>query len=177
MWDELAKDNRVLDLVYQNSLYARFHREDWNPKNESLRSFVTRLKSYRTELSSTNNQITDQQLVSRILQALPSESVWQQAKLFALQENRDFPTTVTLLQTYENSLAPTPSKATTTASIARDTHLRERGRGRNRGRGKGRRGRWHKSDKHDKSKGRVEKVGKDQCMFCHKKGHYIKDCF
>jgi hypothetical protein len=28
MWDKLAKDNRVLDLVYQNSLYARFHREN-----------------------------------------------------------------------------------------------------------------------------------------------------
>jgi hypothetical protein len=124
MWDELAKDNRVLDLVYQNSLYARFHREDWTPKNESLWSFVTRLESYRTELSGTNNQITDQQLVSRILQALPSDSVWQQAKLFALRENRDFPTTVTLLQTYKNSLAPTPSEATTTAiaSTARDTH-------------------------------------------------------
>jgi hypothetical protein len=47
--------------------------------------------------------------------------------------------------------------------IARDTYLRERGRGRNKGRerGRGRRGRWHKSDEHNKSKGRVEKVRKD----------------
>jgi hypothetical protein len=61
--------------------------------------------------------------------------------------------------------------------IAQDTHLRKRGRGRNKGRGKERRGRWHKSDEYNKSKERVEKVRKDQCMFCHKKGYYIKDCF
>jgi hypothetical protein len=58
----------------------------------------------------------------------------------------------------------------------RYTH-RGRGRGRGRGRDRGRKERWHKSDEHEKSKGRVKKVGKDQCMFCHKKGYYMKDCF
>ena len=48
MWDEIAKDNRALDRVYQDSLTNQFARESWNPKTESLRAYVTRLESYRT---------------------------------------------------------------------------------------------------------------------------------
>ena len=118
--------------MYQDSLTNQFARESWNPKTESLRAYVTRLESYRTQLASTVNQISDQQLITRILQSLPVDSAWQQAKLFALREDRDLSSTITLLQTYESALVLTSSEAV--ASIARDTHTKGKGRGRGRDR-------------------------------------------
>jgi hypothetical protein len=170
MWNELAKEKRVLDIVDQDSLRNRFTKETWNPKSESLRSYVTKLETYRTQLAGTTYQISDQQLLNRILQSLPADSIWQQAKFFALQEGRDLASTVMLLQSYENFLLPSSAEATT--SIARETSTR----GRDRGRGRRRRG--HKGDNRErsKSKGKVDKLGKDQCKFCRKKGHYEADC-
>jgi hypothetical protein len=43
MWLELAKGNRALDPIYQDTLLNRFARESWDPSAESLRTYVNRL--------------------------------------------------------------------------------------------------------------------------------------
>ena len=67
MWLKLAKGNRALGPIYQDTLLNRFARESWDPSAESLRTYVNRLDQYRTQLASTANEITERDLTTRIL--------------------------------------------------------------------------------------------------------------
>ena len=101
MWEELAKENRALDQIYQDTLTNQFAKETWNPHAKALRTYVNRLDNYRTKLTGTENEISEAQMRTRLLQSLPDTPLWNQAKHFCLHEKRDWNSTLALLQSYE----------------------------------------------------------------------------
>ena len=97
---ELAKHNCSLDLMYQDTLIYRFTKETQDPKTKLLSSFLDKLNTYRTQLAGTPKEITEADLLTRILYSLPEEPYWQQARHFCLNKNRSLESAVTLLKSY-----------------------------------------------------------------------------
>ena len=87
IWIELAKHNRSLDLMYQDTLIYYFTKETWDLKTELLSSFLDKLNVYRTRLAGTPKAIIEVDLLTRLLHSLPKDPYWQQARHFCLNEN------------------------------------------------------------------------------------------
>jgi hypothetical protein len=163
MWTELAKENRALDQIYQDALVNQFAKEAWSPQTETLRVYINRLDSYRTKLTGTDNEVSEAQMRTRLLQSLPDTTLWNQAKHFCLYERRDWNSTVALLQSYEKP----PSSAAVSMAVG------QRSNGRTKPSSK-----WKKK-KETKSMDRKpssNKIDKDQCRFCHNRGHFQAEC-
>ena len=178
IWTELAKHNRSLDPMYQDTLVYRFTKETWDPKTEPLSNFLDKLNTYRTQLAGTPKAITEADLLTRLLHSLPEDSHWQQARHFCLNENRSLESAVTLLKSYQPAIIP---KAITTATANAAQASRSQSRGRNKvGRREDRsksRGRKQNYKQNYKEKNRdQEKPESDQCRFCMRKGHYQAEC-
>jgi hypothetical protein len=154
---------------------------------------VPELQRLQTMLSSTDKKVSNEDLKSKLLSALPSTDYWHGVKVKATEDQKDLKATITSLMAYQRP-KPNPTIASAATSSNKDTNsgqgnrntrnqrggrgsARARGRGgRNRGSG---RGRGSSRDDHedrvqkDYSK---DKLSADQCAFCRKKGHYQADC-
>ena len=73
IWIELAKHNRSLDLMYQDTLIYYFTKETWDLKTELLSSFLDKLNVYRTRLAGTPKAIIEADLLTRLLHSLPKD--------------------------------------------------------------------------------------------------------
>ena len=174
MWQVLSANDRTLNRIHQQSLLEQFYQEKWNNTTETLRMYLNRLDTYRTQLADTPIAISEQILLSRLLQSLPNEPNWQQAKNFCIQANGNLTASVALLQSYELIIAATTTAPEEAVALVRASRTRGRGRG---SRGRWRGGNNHNRDGRDRSRsqGKFEKLAKDQCAFCRKKGHYRDD--
>jgi hypothetical protein len=168
MWDELAKENRALNPIYQDTITNQFAKETWDLQNETLRTYVTRLDNYRMKLTGTENEITEAQIRAKLLQSLPDTTLWNQAKHFCLAEKRDWNSTLALLQSYEKPLAGSSSIVTKVEGQSKSKGQKGYKHGKKRGEKKD-----GKSTERTDKKNRVDK---DRCLFCHKRGHFQKEC-
>ena len=67
MWQALSANDRTLNRIYQQSLLEQFYQEKWNYTTETLRMYLNRLDTYRTQLADTPIVISEQMLLSRLL--------------------------------------------------------------------------------------------------------------
>jgi hypothetical protein len=177
MWTKLQNYDRTRDAIYLSTLRQNFYREVFSPKSETVQAFADKLQAYRPSL----DDLTDDSIKERLFQALPDEPLWQQARHFCLGNNKDLFASVSHLQTCETTRG-SGSGTAAAANIARGG--RDRGRGNYRGRGRGAhrgrdRGRNFESDRESRKWNNSKsgnRVSKNQCAFCLKEGHWMKDC-
>jgi hypothetical protein len=73
MWTELAREDRSTNRVHQATLFSSFNRAVWNPQSESIRTFQARLQEIRAQLADTERAISENDLMWRIITAIPDE--------------------------------------------------------------------------------------------------------
>jgi hypothetical protein len=180
MWIELAKEDRATNKIHQANLFFQFNQAIWKPQTESIRTFQARLEEIRAQLANTERAISENDMMWRIISAIPDDGEWRQARQFCLQDNVDLTAVITTLQSYERPITDTNGSATpaATAAIAdsrgsqrptdRFTGRRGSARGRGRGRGYGR-------GIQKRGGGSIQSKG-DKCFFCDKPGHFRRDC-
>jgi gag-polypeptide of LTR copia-type len=176
MWKELQKSNRSNDAVYATSIRSQFAMELFDPTKETIRQFVSRLNYYRTQLTMSKDPISEKEILNKLLQSLPaSNPIWQQAKNSCIRDDLSLQASILLLQSNES---PLPIVSTAAASYTPNGQENNRvgGRGRGRGRTRGRGGRGGNYVSSQNTAG-VRKAGKEECSFCLKKGHWMKDCY
>jgi hypothetical protein len=201
MWEEIKKSNRGTDAVYVGELMRQFRTLVFDPTKGSVRQYVNDLEWFRTSLSSSVRQLTEEDLREQLLLGLPDDPKWANAKNWCLRDKLDFKACISLLQSNEPIARPE------TAIVARDESRGRRGtrgrggRGRGRGRGgrgrgrggrgrgrggrgRGRGGRYDRSGSRSVSNSRVDKsradprkAERDECKLYYKTGHFLKDCY
>jgi hypothetical protein len=162
IWTELAKLDRSADPVYAAKIRNDFATAEFKPDTETIREFVGRLREHQSQLATTESQISVVEIQNRLIQALPHDSLWQQAKHFCL---RDLEESITLLETYESPKKISPNlassnTATAAAAATPKSHRKHNWRGRGRGR-RGGRDRSSSSNRYDQSI--FSKLEKNQC--------------
>ncbi|KIN03549.1 hypothetical protein OIDMADRAFT_51509 [Oidiodendron maius Zn] len=174
IWIELAKFNRANDPVFNSTVREQFSTAEFDPKAETIRDFSSRLYGYKTSLDGSDFNLTDRDIILRLLAALPAKDpLWQQAKHFAIREKHDLEGTITLLQSYKTAPETTkPAKPTESstpppkaAAFARHSRRDKRGGSSDKKRKYEDRGSQSKPPEHQ-----------NDCYFCSKKGYFQKDC-
>lgn len=201
IWTELNKFNKTSDPVFVANQRTEFYAATFDPTKEKIRDFVNRLTSFQLQLASTNRQITDEDLLERVLASLPLSTEYQSTKHFILRlapEDRTIDKAIIMLQSHDNLIKPS---AANYAGRGGGNNPRGRGqprgggrsgyRGRGRGyRGHGRggrgraqsfRGRGNHFGGNEEDGGADEsedwsKLDSDQCAWCHRHGHHEWEC-
>src|SRR5450432_1490871 len=101
MWEKLKASDRSRDAVFISNVRTNFASQLFDPSKQSMRQFVNILEHYRTQISATDAPITDIELRNKILQALPADGVWQQAKMWCLRDNATLEQTINVLESHE----------------------------------------------------------------------------
>ena len=175
IWDKLKQSDRSRDAVYISKVRDQFQAEALDVTTTSIRKFVSILEYYRDQITGTDSSITDVEIRNRLLNALPSDPLWQNSKMWCLRENASLEQAITILESNHPIEAPSES-ANAVVSKGRS---RNRGRGRGIRRGSGR-GQYHdrglsRSSSHINKGEYTRRAAKDEYMFCFKKGHFMKD--
>jgi len=107
---------------------------------EPITTYINRLHAFQQQLQGTNNELSNDELVNRIMTSLPP--TWEQ-RIIPLDDRRD----LTLddleraLRSHQAKMTDVPTQATKAFAVAK---YAQRGRGRgHRGRGRGQGGRFH----------------------------------
>jgi len=104
MWTALAKEDRANNRIHQANLFFQFNQMTWNPQTETIRTFYARLEDVRAQLANTERAITENDMMWRIISAIPDEGDWRQARQFCLQDNMNLTAVITTLQSYEKPI-------------------------------------------------------------------------
>ncbi|KAI4332242.1 hypothetical protein L6164_017166 [Bauhinia variegata] len=158
LWKEL--EDKFMKKSTENKLYMRtkLYRFQYLP-GTTMNKHITRFDSLVTDLLNLDENINDTDKALILLASLPDEYEHLIASMLAGKETITFKEATTAL--YSNEIRKKDKLEH--RSSASEAHTV---RGRSQSRKPGRRGR-------SRSKG---KVAKDECAFCHEKGHWKKDC-
>jgi hypothetical protein len=191
MWEKLKASDRSRDAVFISNIRTSFASQLFDPLKQSIRQFLNTLEHYRTQISATDNPITDLELRNKILQALPiSDGVWQQAKMWCLRDNSTLEETINVLESHEQQRPP--PEATATAAAA--THKRKEWKGKdNKRESRSQDSRSHRQSRQQQDRSRSRSRSRTRsrfrscsrshspsdrlkCYFCKRKGHIQRDC-
>ena len=81
IWDKLKQSDRSRDAVYISKVRDQFQAEALDVTTTSIRKFVSILEHYRDQIAGTDSPITDVEMRNRLLNALPSDPLWQNSKM------------------------------------------------------------------------------------------------
>jgi gag-polypeptide of LTR copia-type len=129
MWDKLKESNQTTNAVYVNSIRKSFTLETFDPTKQTVRQFVGKLQDWANRISTAERRINKDEIHEKLLNSLPSNSLWQTAKMFCLQESLRLEESINLLSSNE-----TPTVLESAASVQDQSKGRRGGRG-NQGRG------------------------------------------
>ncbi|RFU23823.1 hypothetical protein B7463_g12518, partial [Scytalidium lignicola] len=167
-WELLVEYDLSTNTTFQMSVRGQFHRERWNIQSESIWQFIERLESYRSQLRGAEKGITDEEMHTRILDSLPTDSFWMTTRQNVFLQNLSYQKLVTFLdasyQQYKSLHGLTESRPRKARGGKRGNKFHG-----NRRTLRGRKGSNSKA-------GNQEQLDSDQCRFCLKKGHFMKDC-
>lgn len=176
MWETIKAADRTLDPVYTGKLLKEFRSTTFDPSSSTIGQFVRDLEWYKMTLSTSDRPLRDTDIRQQLLEALPVDTEWNNARIWCERDKLDLQACITLLQSSE------PIRGRETAATATNTRGRGNGtRGRGRGRGRGSK-KGHNQRSTSRSGSRVSKgdqsrkAGRDECRVCFKKGHFMKDC-
>jgi gag-polypeptide of LTR copia-type/Zinc knuckle len=199
MWDKLKESDQTTSAVYVNSVRQSFLSETFDPTKQTIRQFVGKLQNWANRISTAERNINEDEIHEKLLNSLPSDSLWQTAKMFCLQQSLGLAESINLLSSNEKP------PAQESAASAKDESRGRKGGKDNQGRGSGskRKGRKdtvkEQSSRHDSRRRRRNSRSPSRspsrsysrscsrsrshspqrsvrCYFCDKKGHRQKDC-
>jgi ATP-dependent exoDNAse (exonuclease V) beta subunit len=102
MWEKLKRSDRSRDELFIANVRANFHKTHFTPEKQTIRQFVESLESFRMQVANTGKPITDDEMRDRLLSALPLDSgLWQQNRMWAIQQKADLEATISLLEQNE----------------------------------------------------------------------------
>jgi len=164
MWTILRNKLTLVDnWGLQRTLKRDFYKMCYDGK-ESITTYINYLRGFQQQLQGTNNEISNDELVNRIMTSLLAS--WEQ-RIITLDDKRD----LTLddlkraLRSHQAKQADVPTQATKALAVAR---YGTRARG-NPHRGCGRGGRANDR--------RSSGCSTKSCWYCLKAGHSQNDCF
>ena len=164
MWEILRNKLTLVDnWGLQRTLKRDFYKTYYDGK-EPITTYINRLRVFQQQLQGTNNEVSNDELVNRIMTSLPTS--WE-PRLITLDNRRD----LTLddqeraLRSHEAKIADIPTPATEALAITRYSQ---------RGRGRGHHGRSRGGRPGDR---RVSENSTRSCWYCLKAGHSQNDCF
>ena len=100
MWEKLKRSDRSRDELFIANVRANFHKTHFTPEKQTIRQFVESLKSFRMQVANTGKPITDDKIRDRLLSALLLDSgLWQQNRIWAIQQKADLEATISLSKT------------------------------------------------------------------------------
>jgi hypothetical protein len=73
MWEDLATLNRSNSTRHVANLVDKFQRLEWDPKTEEIQAYYTRLADLRDQLTRTIKEITQSDLLWKIINSIPRE--------------------------------------------------------------------------------------------------------
>lgn len=130
IWNELKKYDKTVDPVWVSIQRTNFGQEKFET-SKGIREFADRLESYKLQLATTERPITDDEILDRIIAAIPENSNYEGTKYHILRlpkAERTLDKAVTMLQVHDKR------ETSATANYTR-------GEGQQRGRGQPRGGR------------------------------------
>jgi len=164
MWEILRNKLTLVDnWGLQRTLKRDFYKTYYDGK-EPITAYINRLRVFQQQLQGTNNEVSNDELVNRIMTSLPTTC---EQRLITLDDRRD----LTLddleraLRNHEAKISDIPTQATKALATARYSK---------RGRGRGRSGR-NRGGRH--SDRRSFDLSTRSCWYCLKAGHSQNDCF
>ncbi|ESZ92151.1 hypothetical protein SBOR_7468 [Sclerotinia borealis F-4128] len=139
VWEVLKSHDRSKRPQYIAETRAKFSRELFNPKTQSIRGFVNTLKSHQRLTLDTEPVITDMEVFHYLLQSLPENEKWQSSRSFILNTELSLTDTISNLSVIEKLIE---SSAVFVDTIGTCGGGRGRGQGRynkglSRGQGRG----------------------------------------
>ena len=158
LWKEM--EDKFMNNSIENKLYMRtnFYRFQYKPST-TMNDHITRFDSLVTDLLNLDEKVSDVDKTLILLASLPDEYIHLIVSMLTGKETITFKEVTTAL--YSNEIRKKDKLEH--RSSAGEVHTV---RGHYPSRKPGRRGR-------SQSKG---KLAKDECAFCHGKGHWKKDC-
>ncbi|KAG9236782.1 hypothetical protein BJ875DRAFT_493842 [Amylocarpus encephaloides] len=163
VWEALKIHDRATDQLFVDTMKEQFIKLGFDPAKNNIGDFVGKLREYQMQLSTSFSPISNAELLTRLLGALPKTTAYTNARLFCQQEQPTIESKATA------SYASNSNKSNNYNNSTRGG----RGCGNHGGRGRSG-GRHNKSD----NSNRVNKpsTNKDKCRFCDKAGYFGKDC-
>lgn len=129
MWDKLKESDQTTDAVYVNNIRKSFTLETFDPTKQTVRQFIGKLQDWANRISTAERKINEDEIHEKLLNSLPSDSLWQTAKMFCLRQSLGLEESINLLSSNETPTVPE------SAASARDQSRGRRGGRGNRGRG------------------------------------------
>ncbi|KAI0992442.1 hypothetical protein K3495_g15743, partial [Podosphaera aphanis] len=178
LWDILQAINPLSDPTVVSELRREFLTMKFEPSTESVQEVLTKLLNIKVKLQHTLTPFNDDNVKEALLLALPKDnSLWNQARIQAVRENKNLFETVTTLKSYEANIKSSEQPLLEAANaVPRGGSTRSRSRNHFRGRGRGRiqkRGNFLR--KEDTGSRNLDKK-QDRCLNCGKLGHWKREC-
>ncbi|KAI0997844.1 hypothetical protein K3495_g10345 [Podosphaera aphanis] len=203
LWKEVAKLNSNSEGIFATVIRAKFYTNKFNSETTKITEYYAELASIRKTLLGSDRQISELEILDRILlsiQDLPIEkNNWHNARFHIIYNRLDLLSPIQILREAE-TLSPTPRQSAKIAGNQNHSSDNIRGRGNPRGRRRGsaNRGRVNfrgrirgrgpnLQNNRDRSSGvsgnhglnfngNNNNVGRGNCGFCLRSGHWQKDC-
>lgn len=175
MWEDLATLNRSNSTRHVANLVDQFQRLEWNPKDEDIQAYYTRLADLRDQLNGTIKELSESDLLWKIVNSIPREGDWKQARQLCIDQDRDLASTIETIQSYEADITKEVKRSASANIATTSTGFRPERRG-NRNRSFNRKGQDSGRNRFKRTNDK-ERVDRDTCLLCKKKGHRVRDCF
>lgn len=183
-WTKLLSFDNTANPLYIQDIRKDFIHERFDPKTETIQVFLNRLLDYQYKISTTQQPISDDEVYTQLLNALPETEVWQTQRNFIMFTNMNLQDALYSLQQTERI----PRGVTNQSATANAVRGNLRGRGNKRGRGRGGKGRGEYHGNGEKympergyttlpNSGKGTKTKPYTCKFCRKKGHWQDACW
>jgi GAG-pre-integrase domain len=187
MWVDLeTQANRANDGVFIGNMRNAFFKETLNSPGQTIRQYERKLRTWSDKIIGTTRELTDADILEKILNSLPETDSWKTAKIHVQSNGYNLNRSLDYLSSCEDTRSTSNNAASASnpdnANSARND--RPRGGGRYRGRG-----RWNKRGRRGGGRGggrggrRNDGGDRDnymdgvECFWCKKKGHMEKDCY
>jgi LTR polyprotein gag-polypeptide-like protein len=186
IWDTLkAQNNSTSTKAGAFLLRSRFLKEKFDG-NGPISTFLSKIRSYQTQLSSTSRAISDDDLISQVLadDALPKRFE-QTVKYLQLQADFSWDNLVQILidEDRQSPLNPESKSTTTPTSALISRSQKYSSKSKEKKRQKHQDSDDERDNRHSKrrskesdSETKSDSDDEDRCFHCCRRGHLIKDC-
>jgi hypothetical protein len=177
MWEALATTDQSSDPIVLGNVQVAWHKESFDPNKEVFQDFLIRLTATRSKLNDSKYNKTDDDVLERILYALPQIEPWAGVRLYCMRQELKLAEAINTIKSTETTLPERSFAAVAAVTVA----TRGNWRGARRGRGRGGRGRGrvrglgeNNTNSRDTSRTRDSRAA--GCFYCLKEGHFQTDC-
>lgn len=102
MWTTLHKYNQNNNRVWISARRKAFSNEKFDHQSESIQIFYTRFLNHKAELASTTRPISTDDVLEKLLDSVPEDFNWSQARLHCLNMTLGIADTMTVLNNVVN---------------------------------------------------------------------------